>query len=54
MTTKENIIIKYKHTILFYVLATIIPWAFWFAAGYVSHHTVFSDASDRCISLPLS
>lgn len=71
MTTKENIIIKYKHTILFYVLATIIPWAFWFAAGYVSHHTVyseskwagahlgnnrfvFSDASDHCISLPLS
>ena len=44
MTTKENIIIKYKHTILFYVLATIIPWAFWFAAGYVSHHTVYSES----------
>ena len=44
MTTTENIIIKYKHTILFYVLATIIPWAFWFAAGYVSHHTVYSES----------
>ena len=44
MTTKENIIIKYKHTILFYVLATIIPWAFWFTAGYVSHHTVYSES----------
>jgi membrane protease YdiL (CAAX protease family) len=36
---KDNSIIqKYSHTTLFYVLATVIPWAFWFAAGYVSHN----------------
>ena len=28
---------KYKHPLLFYTLATIIPWAFWFSAGYISH-----------------
>lgn len=32
-------IINYKHPILFYSLATIIPWMFWFAAGYISHIT---------------
>lgn len=30
---------KYRHPILFYVLATAIPWAFWFAAAYLSHIT---------------
>jgi len=36
---KDSIIIqKYRHTALFYVLATVIPWAFWFAAAYVSHN----------------
>jgi len=29
----------YKNPILFYTLATIIPWTFWFAAGYISHIT---------------
>ena len=28
---------KYKHPLLFYTLATIIPWSFWFSAGYISH-----------------
>jgi len=27
----------YKNALLFYTLATIIPWAFWFSAGYISH-----------------
>ena len=27
----------YKNTWSFYILATLIPWAFWFTAGYVSH-----------------
>ena len=36
------IIKKYKHPILFYSLATIIPWSFWFAAGYISHITPYS------------
>jgi len=34
---------KYKHPILFYCLATAIPWAFWFAAGSISHITPYSD-----------
>ncbi|PWU05161.1 MAG: CPBP family intramembrane metalloprotease domain-containing protein [Verrucomicrobia bacterium] len=27
----------YKHPILFYFLATFIPWVFWFIAAYLSH-----------------
>ena len=34
---------KYKHPVVFYSLATIIPWACWFAAGYISHLTPYSD-----------
>lgn len=30
---------NYKHPLLFYILATIIPWSFWFSAGYISHIT---------------
>ncbi len=30
-------LMHYKNTLLFYSLATIIPWAFWFTAGYISH-----------------
>jgi len=30
---------KYRRPFLFYGLATAIPWAFWFAAAYVSHIT---------------
>lgn len=42
---------KYKHPLLFYVLATIIPWFFWFVAGYVSHVTPYSDQSLRIASI---
>jgi membrane protease YdiL (CAAX protease family) len=28
---------EYKHPILFYLLCTVIPWFFWFAAAYYSH-----------------
>ena len=34
---------QYRHPVLFYVLATAIPWAFWFAAAYVSHMTPTSQ-----------
>ncbi|MCT8975169.1 CPBP family intramembrane metalloprotease [Clostridium sp. CX1] len=30
---------KYRHPILFYILATLIPWISWFTAGYISHIT---------------
>ena len=36
-------IAKYKHSVLFYTLATIIPWTLWFTAGYVSHLTPYSS-----------
>ena len=32
---KEHIVIKYRHILLFYLFATLVPWAFWFAASYV-------------------
>lgn len=28
---------NYKKPGLFYLLSTILPWAFWFTAGYISH-----------------
>ena len=34
---------KYKHPVLFYCLATLIPWAFWFLAGFISHITPYSN-----------
>lgn len=34
---------KYKHPVLFYCLATIIPWTFWFAAGFISHITPYAN-----------
>ncbi len=33
------IIKKYQHTFIFYALSTILPWAFWFTAGYTSQIT---------------
>ncbi len=30
-------ITNYKKPGLFYLLSTILPWTFWFAAGYISH-----------------
>ena len=51
----DNIIIqKYRHTALFYVLATVIPWSFWFAAAYVSHHFPESKAVDISTVLGLA
>ena len=35
---------KYRHPFLFYGLSTAIPWAFWFAAAYVSHITPTSPS----------
>ncbi len=30
---------KYRHPVLFYSLSMVVPWAFWFAAAYLSHLT---------------
>lgn len=32
----ENIVRQYRKPALFFILSTLIPWAFWFAAGQVS------------------
>lgn len=37
------VIEKYKHPFLFYFLATLISWTFWFVAGYISHMTPHSE-----------
>jgi CAAX amino terminal protease family protein len=42
---KENIVIKYRHTALSYLLSTLIFWAFWLAASYVSYHMVYSQST---------
>jgi len=52
--TNSIIIQKYRHTALFYVLATVIPWAFWFAAAYVSHHFPEHRAADISTALGLA
>jgi len=36
-------ITQYKRPALFYTLATVIPWAFWLIAGYVSHISPYDD-----------
>ena len=33
----KTILQAYRHTYLFYFLATVIPWSFWGLAAYVSH-----------------
>ena len=33
----SEVLNQYRHTAQFYILATVIPWSFWFAGGYVSH-----------------
>jgi uncharacterized protein len=38
----NTVIQQYKHTYLFYFLATVIPWSFWGLAAYISHSTDFS------------
>ena len=44
-------ITKYKHPVLFYFLSFIIPWTFWFTAGYVSHLTPYSDQNLKIASI---
>ena len=42
---------KYDRPLLFYSVSTIIPWLFWFMAGYVSHLTPYSDQNLRIASI---
>ena len=38
----NNVIQDYKHTYLFYFLATVIPWSFWAIAAYISHSSEYA------------
>ena len=38
----NNVIQDYKHTYLFYFLATVIPWSFWAIAAYISHSSDYA------------
>ena len=42
---------RYKHPVRFYALATCLPWAFWFVAGYISHLTPLDESHLRVASL---
>jgi uncharacterized protein len=35
---------KYRRPFLFYALATLIPWTFWFSAAWISHRTPYTGA----------
>lgn len=41
---------KYSSPVLFYSLATGLPWAFWFAAGYISHLTPLDESNLKVAS----
>ncbi len=45
-TTIKN----YRHPVLFYVLATIIPWTFWMVAGRISHLIPASNRNTQLAS----
>lgn len=47
----SSIIGKYRHPLTFYVVATALPWAFWFAAGHVSRLEPVFDGQEVYASL---
>ena len=42
----NTIIDDYRHTVLFYFLATLIPWALWGVAAYISHSTDYENPAE--------
>jgi hypothetical protein len=48
---KPNIIKQYKHAARFYLLATIIPWALWYTAGYFSHSEPHTQTNELLTGL---
>lgn len=45
------LISQYRYPLRFYTLSTLLPWAFWFAAGYISHIEPYRDAWLRAASV---
>lgn len=42
---------QYRRAPTFYAFSTIVPWTFWFVAGYVSHISPYSDQNLRIASV---
>ena len=47
----KNPIQQFNRPVLFYTLSTLIPWSFWFAAGYISQITPYQDKFLQIASL---
>ncbi len=43
LKTSPSVIFDYKKVKTFYLLSTLIPWLFWFAAGYISQISPYQD-----------
>ena len=41
--SSPSIVHNYKKVKTFYFFSTLIPWRFWFAAGYISHISPYDD-----------
>lgn len=39
------IVERYRHPVVFYAIATVVPWALWIAAGFVSHREPPQDGN---------
>lgn len=42
---------QFNHPLLFYTLATIIPWSFWFVAGYISQLIPYQEKNLQIASI---
>lgn len=47
----SQVIARYRHPVVFYGLATLIPWGCWFAAGYLSRLDAQTDQTVLAASL---
>jgi membrane protease YdiL (CAAX protease family) len=50
-TEQKSIIKKYKRPYLFYLLSSVIPWALWFLAGYLSHIEPFTKTLEWAVGI---
>ncbi|MCC8146196.1 MAG: CPBP family intramembrane metalloprotease [Bacteroidales bacterium] len=48
---KTSVIYRYRNVKLFYFLSTLLPWAFWFLAGYVSWLIPYRESTLEIASL---
>ena len=46
-----RILSRYQHAMPFYILSALIPWVFWFLAGYISHKIDGQDKISTILGL---